>query len=105
MKKDVLVIQDSAQDNLLTLDELCNICNVQQDFISNLIEYDIIHPEQTSETWVFNIVSLQRIKRVQRVQKDLDVNLPGVAIILELMDELEMLRGKVLFMENYFNKK
>lgn len=94
MAKHELVI--IADPNEITLQELCEICSISSDFISHLMEYEIIHPKgREPEEWVFDLAQLQRIKKAVRLQRDLDVNLAGVAVVLDLMEELQELRAEV----------
>ena len=105
MKKSLVIVANYTQEKPLTLDELCEVCHISTDFIHNLIEYDIIHPYGTvPEEWVFDMMHLQRIKMALRLQHDLEVNLAGIALVLDLLDEMEELRARAEFLENYFMK-
>jgi len=44
-------------------------------------------------------VQVRRARRAIRLSRDLDVNLPGVGLALELLDELEDLRVRVRALE------
>lgn len=104
-KKELTVIVDSAEVTSLHVDELCQACHISTRFIQDLIEYDIIHLEgNTQEEWVFNLEQLQRIKTALRLQRDLEVNLAGIALVLNLLDEMETLRAKAEFWEQHYSK-
>jgi len=103
VKKDLMIIMNVEQDVLLSLEELCRICHSSPDFIKDLIDYDIIHPIGIHpQEWAFNLLHLQRIKIAQRVQKDLEINIAGIALILELLDEIRRLRAKADLADKYF---
>jgi chaperone modulatory protein CbpM len=103
VKKELMIIVDSSQDTVLSLDEVCEICETPAYFIIDLIEYGIVRPVGHSpETWTFNLQHLQRIKMVKRVQHDLGINLAGAALVLELLDEIDRLRTKVELLDKYF---
>jgi len=40
-------------------------------------------------------VSLRRIRCAQRLEEDLGVNTPGVALVLDLLEELERIRARL----------
>lgn len=95
-----MIIADYSQDSPLTLSELCEICNVSMDVVNELIAYEIIHPKHSSQNQVvFELIDLLRVKTALRLQRDLEINLAGVVIVLNLLDELEKLRKQAEFFE------
>lgn len=75
--------------------EICTRCRVEGDVVHEMINEGILNPEGTSlETWRFNAVAIKRILVVCRLQNDLRVNLPGAALALDLLEELEELRTR-----------
>ena len=61
-----------------------------------MVEYGVIEPLnfQTSQIrWEFNSSSIVRINIATRLQRDLEVNLAGAALALELLDEIKTLRS------------
>jgi chaperone modulatory protein CbpM len=44
-------------------------------------------------------VEVIRVRRAVRLQRDLELNLPGTALALELIDEIEQLRCRVRRLE------
>lgn len=97
-KGSVLVVTELLIDEQpsLTLDELCSVCNVTSEFINDLIEFGVL--EDTQE---FNAMHLRRVQRVLRLQQDLEVNLAGAAVILDLMDEVEEMRQRLQVYEKW----
>ncbi len=92
-KKEIMIITDGRSQTVLTLEEICDSCQISTNFIYDLIEYDIIQlTHDDPEEWMFNLSQLQRIKTAKRLQDDLEVNLAGIAIILDLLDEIDALR-------------
>ena len=76
------------QDNALTMAELAQACSVQRDFIRQLVDEGILQPtEVNAEQWSFSNSSLRRVNISLRLQRDLQVNLPGIAVILDLLEE------------------
>ena len=76
-----------------SLRELCNVCQVHAQFIQDLIDEGILSPQgQNPREWRFAAIEIKRIQVSIRLQEDLRINLPGTALVLELLDEIEQLR-------------
>ena len=61
-----------------------------------LVEYGIVEPIEARSTnicWQFTNSSVLRVQTALRLQRDLDLNLAGVALALDLLDEIKLLRG------------
>jgi chaperone modulatory protein CbpM len=85
----------------LTLDELGSACAVETAQILQLVEEGILEPiVQEQRQWCFPATSLPRIQKAMRLQRDLDINLAGVALVLDLLDELERVRARLHYLEN-----
>ncbi|WP_110655985.1 chaperone modulator CbpM [Salinicola halimionae] len=81
---------------VLTLGELCQTCTVHAEWVIELIDEGVIVPSgRRREQWRFYGASLHRVRVVQRLQRDLGVNLAGAALALELIDEVARLRQRV----------
>lgn len=103
VKHEIMIIADYSQEAALSLEELCEICHISSDIIHDLIAYEIIHPKQPSPgRWVFGLTELKRIQIALRLQRDLEVNLAGVAVVMDLLDELETLRKHSELFERHF---
>jgi chaperone modulatory protein CbpM len=77
---------------LLNVDELCRLCAVDRTFIIELVEEGVLEVIELAPEWRFSGRALRRARTASRLQRDLQINLPGVALALELLDELELLR-------------
>lgn len=76
-----------------SLAELCRIVGVQEQLVVEIVEEGIVEPIGTARAqWRFTGVAVTRIQRVIRLQREFEVNLPGAALALELLDEIERLR-------------
>lgn len=106
MAKDatLIIVADYAKTPRLTLDELCEICQISPGVIKELVNYAIVHP-QAEEQWYFDLEQLRRIKTALRLQHDLELNLAGVALVLDLLNEVQELRAKAEWLESHFAKR
>ncbi len=86
-----MIIEEHSE---LTLEDVSRFCTVRQDRVVALVEEGILEPAGAEPTqWRFPENSLQRAARALRIQRDFEVNLAGVALVLDLLDEIEELRA------------
>ena len=76
--------------------EICTLCRVKDSVIHEMVNEGVLIPEGSSpETWRFNGIAIKRIQVTLRLQNDLRVNLPGAALALDLLEELDELRARL----------
>jgi chaperone modulatory protein CbpM len=98
-KNDVIIVMGESY-TLIRFSELCEACHVSEDFIYNLMEYEIIHPHSKHQNeWMFELSQLRRVKTVLRLQRDFEINLSGIALVLDLLDEITDLRERLSLYE------
>ncbi len=80
----------------LTLDELCRVCKVEEHVVVEMVHEGVVEVVTSRrDQWIFAGTAVPRIRTALRLQQDLDVNLPGAALALELIDEIERLRRRL----------
>jgi chaperone modulatory protein CbpM len=81
---------------VLSVDDLSRLCAVDKTFIVELVEEGVLSVIEIEATeWRFQGTALRRARMALRLQRDLEINLPGVALALELLEELERLRREL----------
>jgi chaperone modulatory protein CbpM len=81
------------ESELLTVAELSRICAVDERHIVELIEEGVISVVEIGTTeWRFSGTALRRTRLALRLERDLELNLAGVALALDLIEEVERLR-------------
>ena len=87
------------QQTQLTLEDMCHACAVHAEQINELVELGVLEPlGREPAGWRFGGASLPRARTVLRLQRDLDIDLAGAALALELLDEIESLRARLRVM-------
>lgn len=80
----------------LTLAELCRACDKPVEWVIALVEEGILDPQGDRPIhWRFATSNLRRALRARRMQQDLGLNLPGIAVALDLLDEVERLQREL----------
>lgn len=88
-----VVIDESGA---LSLEEFACACGAQVQWVQELVEEGVIRPEgRLPAEWRFRSAELLRVRRVQRLQRDLGANLDAAFVILDLLDELDRLRSRL----------
>ncbi|MCD2449446.1 chaperone modulator CbpM [Methylicorpusculum oleiharenae] len=89
------------EEDSLTLGQLCKACGTNADMIISLVEESIIEPSgENIHEWLFSGANLVRARFALRLQRDLGINLAGIALVLDLMEEREMLRAQIAASEH-----
>lgn len=95
-ERTVTVVLGDTQTTF-TLRELCERGDIHAEFVVKLVSYGVISPlnEGEEREWLFDLPALTRLQKAQRLQRDLKLNLPGLAMSLELLDDVQSLRREV----------
>ncbi|RJS93723.1 chaperone modulator CbpM [Salinisphaera sp. Q1T1-3] len=96
-----LVCEHLPGDHTVSLGQLARACDMHAEWIIELVEHGVIEPAarhrgpQDVTVWYFSTTHLVRARRAARLHRDLAVNTPGLALALELMDEITTLRAEL----------
>lgn len=81
-----------------TLEHLAAWTGVPPGRLQHYVEYGLIEPTQHAGSQpLFDVACMARLQRIERLRRDLGVNLAGVAVILELLDRLTALQREVAY--------
>ena len=87
-----LVVLHSRRD-LLSLNELASRAGVHPDIVRGFIKFGLIEPtDESGAEILFNAEAVHRTCVIQRLRRDLGVNLAGAGVILDLLDRLNAIR-------------
>lgn len=94
----VIVVDESCFT--LSLKELTEHGGVSADYILDLVDQGILDVvEKQNENMLFNADAANRLQKLIRLQQQLELNLPGAAVALDLMDEIDRLHAQVAQLE------
>ncbi len=102
-EKRLIPIGEILDENLeLTLSELAQRGPVHIEIIVELVQEGVLEPRgEQPEQWRFTGPDLIRLRRALNLQRDLELNLPGIALAIDLLEELDDLRAKIERMERH----
>ncbi len=85
----------------LTLADVCRACAVHAEYIMELVEEGVLVPVGNEPvSWRFSGIHMHRASVSMRLQHDLGINLAGVALALQLLDEIDSLHGRINALES-----
>ncbi|GAC1376374.1 MAG: hypothetical protein NVS3B3_15120 [Aquirhabdus sp.] len=80
----------------LTVHELCRACQAQLEQVQVWVVEGVLEPiGQAPQEWRFSGQSLRRAQLALRLTRDLEVNASGVALALDLLDEIAALQAQL----------
>jgi len=99
-ESDILSGEHLEEDSEVTLAQLCEACAVHAEAVESMVEEGIVAPVggETSK-WHFTRGSVVRVRIVQRIQRDLHVNLAGAALALDLLERIEALNARLKYLD------
>jgi chaperone modulatory protein CbpM len=88
-----ILLDEQAQ---LSLDELCHACSSSTEWVIELVDEGVLEPiGHVQAHWQFSGPNLLKARAAVRLQHDLEINLAGVALALDLMEEIDTLRERL----------
>ncbi len=81
---------------IYTLEELCAVCLVEAAWVVDLIEFGVIDTNgRPRPEWQFAGLSVVRVAKAKRLERDLSLNPPGIALVLDLLERIDMLQAQL----------
>jgi chaperone modulatory protein CbpM len=82
-----------ADEHALDLDAFAAACGTEAEFVRLLVDEGLVQPVAQQPAWRFGGEELARVRRIRRLQRDFEANLQSVAVMLDLLDEVDRLRA------------
>ena len=90
----------------LSLTDLSQACSTSTEWVIELVQEGVLEPVGGQPTqWRFSGTSLKRAHTAMRLQTDLKINLAGVALALDLIEEIETMRERLRRLETSEGKR
>ncbi len=97
---EVLTVEVTGSRTRYSLREVCERGGCHAELVLKMVSYGIIEPvaepeRNDSSGWEFDLPALVRLNKAVRLQRDLKMNLPGLAMSLDLLDEVDGMRREI----------
>ena len=91
------VIDDERR---IRLAQLCRACGLSVETVRDMVGHGILIPTGGRPgRWRFPADSIGRARQVSRLRRDLELNLAGAALALDLLDRIEALQARLVRLE------
>ena len=82
-------------EHALELEAFAAACGTEAAFVRLLVEEGLLAPAVEQPEWRFGGEELARVRRIRRLQRDFEADLQSVAVMLDLIDEVDRLRAQL----------
>jgi chaperone modulatory protein CbpM len=89
-----------AKVNLISATEFCVYHNIEFSFISNLKEFGLVEIVHIQQTDYIPEDQLERLERMIRLHRELEINPEGIDTIDHLLVKLNQLQEEVIMLKN-----
>lgn len=83
--------------------EVCHKYHIPKELLMELVEYGLFNNQSTQIDQInLDQKSLKKMETAFRLHRDLDLNIPGVALVLDLLEEMEKMRKELEILHRHF---
>lgn len=86
---------DVMDNQFLDLNRFAEACGQSPEWILQLIEHGILPERSEKQLTMFRDEDISRAQRAYRLQRDFDASFSAVAMMIDLIDEVQQLRHQV----------
>lgn len=87
-------------EDFISLEQLCTHYQVEISFINNLVEIGLIKIEPIEQTYYVHIDQITQLEKMIRMHHDLEVNIAGIDVAINLLQKIEALQTEMLMLKN-----
>lgn len=93
-----------VDEQSLSLFDICRALGSPAEKLVEMVEYGVVEPVRgrNAQDWEFSAEALKRTRIAMRLQRDLQINLEGLDLVLNLLEEVQLLRRRVQFFEDNY---
>jgi len=85
------------ENTTISFVEICQKCNISEEMLQDMMEHGLF----PSHSMSVDQRTFVRIQSACRLQQDLGINLPGVVLVMELLEELEHARDELKILQHH----
>ncbi|WP_232787502.1 chaperone modulator CbpM [Spongiibacter nanhainus] len=77
----------------ISFEQFCTLTDLSGELVIEIVNLGIVEPPgQRPQEWLFDSEMLCLVRRAERLHRQLEINWPGVALAMDLLDQLERSR-------------
>jgi chaperone modulatory protein CbpM len=95
-----------SPDFYLSFEELRLSANITRQTLFELVDQNIVVPFAGSQPpqWQFHVTCVMQVKKAVRLYRDLEINWSDLALVLELLKEIEQLNGEIFQLKQQLSR-
>jgi len=96
----------NPKSTYITLSKVVEVCRIEPELLFLYESEGLISPQRNEAgEFLFSEEDLRRLSRIIRLTQELEVNLPGVGVILEMIDRMELLQEQLHEIFEYLHQE
>ena len=88
------------EQQFFDLHHFAQVCGQNTEWVLQLLEYEILPTRSQQATQHFHAEDIARARRAYRLQRDFEASFAAVAMMMDLIDELQQLRQQTRYSQN-----
>jgi chaperone modulatory protein CbpM len=84
-----------SHETTVTVTELAYCSGCSRAVILDLLDHDLLQPVQERPEARFRPDAVDRVRKIRRIALELEVGYPAMALVLDLLDRIEMLERRL----------
>jgi chaperone modulatory protein CbpM len=89
-----------SRENLILISQLCTEYQIERALFDELHEFGIIELHVVEETSFIHEDKIETLEKIIRIQQDLNINLEGIDVILNLLQKIDGLQNELTEVKN-----
>lgn len=89
-----------TKKHLIPMIEFCNHHEIEFSFIDSLHEFGLIETITEQDTIFLNSEELPKIEQILLFNKELEINLEGIEVIMRLLDRVQKIQYEMNILKN-----
>lgn len=82
-------------ERTVTITELAYCSGCSRAAIAALLEHDLLEPVQSDPELRFPAEAVERVRRIRRIEMELEVGYPAMGLVLELLQRIDRLERRL----------
>lgn len=87
-------------NNLISIPDLCFHYQIEISFFTTLSEMGLVEIKTIETISYIETEAIHDIEKMIRIHRDLDVNIEGIDVVLNLLQKMETLQNEVIVLNN-----
>ena len=89
-----------TEETLILVSECCLSLGIDNSFVLTLEERGLIRTISRESTLYIDLAELDRLEKITRLHNELEINMQGIEVVLDLTERIENLQKAITDLEN-----